>query len=405
MKMEFIRPFVVRFVVKIQRKERKMIMPRHGENIRKREDGRWEGRYPVYSEARRKQIYCSVYGRTYKEVKEKLAMRKSNFSNQNQNIAKKIHSQFQVPKDPAHILLSDVAGEWFAKVKETKKQSTYMKYTVIYTRYLEEPLKNISLHNLTNSFAEEIFPQTMSDSIRKSIYCVLNQILKFASQKYSVSVPNLRVPTAGERHRPIQVLTRGEQTRLFSVLCQETDIFKMAILLCLYTGLRLGELCALKWSDVDFGHKLIRVTGTVQRLPAESGPTKTVLTETMPKSEFSRREIPLSPGVVELLERFRDEGEYVFGGSKPLEPRTLQNHFKRMVREIGMGEKNFHMLRHTFATNCIEGGTDVKSLSEILGHSDVQITLNRYVHPSMDTKRKHINALSVFYGQIYGQVG
>lgn len=378
-------------------------MSRHGENIRKRADGRWEGRYGVYSESRGKQVYRSVYGKTYKEVKERLALHKAD--SQPGDMLKKSHLQSQAPQDPARILLSDAAREWLAKVKETKKQSTYVKYMVTYTNYLEEPLKNISLHKITNSFVAEIFSYPMSDSTRKSIYCVLNQILKFASQKYAVSVAALRVPISGERRRPVQTFTRGEQTQLFSVLCHETDIFKMAILLCLYTGLRLGELCALKWSDIDFDHRLIRVTSTVQRLPSEHGPRKTVLTETIPKSEFSKREIPLSPAVLKLLTRFKGNEEYVFGGRKPVEPRTMQNHFKRLIREAGMPDKNFHMLRHTFATNCIEGGTDVKSLSEILGHADVQITLNRYVHPTMDTKRKHIDALSVFYGQIYGQVG
>ena len=87
-----------------------------------------------------------------------------------------------------------------------------------------------------------------------------------------------------------------------------------------------------------------------------------------------------------------------------MEPRTMQNHFKQILAEAGVSDKNFHMLRHTFSTNCIEGGTDVKSLSELLGHSDVQITLNRYVHPSMDTKRKHLDSLCAFYGQIHGQI-
>lgn len=88
-----------------------------------------------------------------------------------------------------------------------------------------------------------------------------------------------------------------------------------------------------------------------------------------------------------------------------MEPRTMQYHFKKILKEADMCDTNFHILRHTFSTNCIEDGMDVKSLSEVLGHSDVQITLNRYVHPSMDTKRKYIDSLSVFYGQIYGQTG
>lgn len=180
--------------------------------------------------------------------------------------------------------------------------------------------------------------------------------------------------------------------------------FKKAILICLLTGLRLGELCALKWSDIDLENKVLTVNRTVQRLYTEGYKTTTILSETTPKSEYSRREIPLSDIVLELFLDIRNDKEYVFGGDKPLEPRTLQYQFKKILKAAKLPDKNFHILRHTFSTNCIEGGTDVKSLSEMLGHSDVQITLNRYVHPSMDTKRQYMDDLSKFYGQICGQV-
>ena len=127
--------------------------------------------------------------------------------------------------------------------------------------------------------------------------------------------------------------------------------------------------------------------------------------EMPPKSMHSKREIPLSASAADLLMKFENGKQYIFGGDKPLEPRTLQYHFKKLLKEAKLPDTNFHILRHTFSTNCIEGGTDVKSLSEILGHSDVQITLNRYVHPSLDTKRRYMDHLSAFYGQIYGQAG
>ena len=127
--------------------------------------------------------------------------------------------------------------------------------------------------------------------------------------------------------------------------------------------------------------------------------------EMAPKSGHSRREIPLSAAVLELLIRFRSDKEYVFGGDKPMEPRTMQYHFKKILKEAGGTDMNFHILRHTFSTNCVEDGMDVKSLSELLGHSNVQITLNRYVHPSMEVKRRYMDSLSAFYGQIHGHAG
>ena len=362
-------------------------MARHGENIRKRADGRWEGRYPVYSEEKEQRVYRSVYGRTYREAKEKLAARKSGLNGKELTMGE-------------GILLAQAAQEWMDEIRDTRKKSTYLKYRFIYDTYLKEDLGLVEIHKITDQFVRERLPEALSDSIRKSIYCVLNQILKAASKKYSTPVVPLRNPVAGLRNKPVEVLNRKEQTELFSVLCSKTDRSKMAVLLCLYTGLRLGELCALKWSDIDFENRVMIVNRTVQRLYMEGQRTKTILAETDPKSQYSRREIPLCIPALELLVRFRDSREYIFGGHKPADPRTMQNHFKRIVTEAGLGKKNFHILRHTFATNCIEGGADVKSLSEILGHSEVQITLNRYVHPSMDTKRKHMNALSVFYGQI-----
>ena len=124
------------------------------------------------------------------------------------------------------------------------------------------------------------------------------------------------------------------------------------------------------------------------------------LLESDPKSDCSRRIIPVSGSLLQLLGTIRSDESYIFGGDKPLEPRTMQYQFKRILREALISERNFHILRHTFATNCVEKGIDVKSISEILGHSDVKITLNRYVHPTMDAKRLQLEQLILFYNQI-----
>ena len=179
---------------------------------------------------------------------------------------------------------------------------------------------------------------------------------------------------------------------------------KAAILLCLFTGMRLGELCALKWSDIDCKNRTVTVNRTVQRISATGHISKTILMETSPKSESSKRTIPLTDPVLERLRKLKGDKPYIFGEDKPLDPRTMQQRFKRLLKEAGVDDRNFHTLRHVFATNCIENGMDVKALSEILGHADVKITLNRYVHPTMDTKRQQLGILSDYYGQICGQV-
>lgn len=382
-------------------------MARHGENIRKRKDGRWEGRYPVYSAEKGKQVYCSVYGRTYEEAREKLTTKK-NLLKATSGVGEKVcGNRTQIPRcnTPNEIAFTEAAQDWLAQVREKRKPSTYVKYSLVYQSHIEKIFEGTALSEMTDFFVKEKLPGHLSDSVRRSIYCVLNQILRFVAARYSLAIPPLKKPASEMRGKPVKVLSKNEQKQMLSVLYKDMNLFKLAVLSVLFTGLRLGELCALKWTDIDFENKILTVNRTVQRLYSEGGETKTILTETAPKSEHSRREIPLSATVLELFIKFRSDKEYIFGGDKPMEPRRMQYHFKKILKEAGVPDTNFHILRHTFSTNCIEDGIDVKSLSEMLGHSDVQITLNRYVHPSMEAKRRYMDSLSAFYGQIYGQAG
>lgn len=485
-------------------------MARHGENIRKRKDGRWEGRYAMYSTVKGRKVYISVYGNTYKEVKEKMVLQRGGMKDPEQGgpvserdlqgsdgtagFAETRQDRYLEEAELGKLLFGDMAEEWLATVKAIRKPSTYVKYSVICHRHLKGPFSDLYITDINGTLVKEHIDPALSASSQKSIYCVLNQILRATSKKYLLALPDIKRDEETPRKKPVEVLSRNEQKRLFPLLYRQITPCKMAVLLCLHTGLRLGELCALKWEDIDLEDGLLTVNHTVQRLYREGYGTKTILFVTSPKSEHSKREIPLSEEMVEMLrrahgniaqdgrldsdrsgdDRSSDEGsgdsrpggrrsngggsddsrpdgrqsddggsddgrpggrrsdgggsddsrsgdrrsgdgrsadsrsgsekrQYLFGGQKPLEPRTLQNHFKRFLKEAQLPNKNFHILRHTFATNCIEGGVDVRSLSEILGHSDVQITLNRYVHPSMDTKRRYIEGLSVFYGRIHGQ--
>ncbi len=368
-------------------------MARHGENISKRKDGRWEGRFMAFHKKKGKKAYRSVYGQSYEEVRMKMTLQKNLLE---------IHTPETQPL--SDLRCCDLVREWLEEVKSRRKQSTYLKYDAVCRTHLAPFLQGVMLSDLTNAFVAANLSIHLSDSVRKSVYCVLNQIVKYASRQYAVTVPVLRNTTSEIRKKTIHVLAQSEQKRLLGVLYHDIDRFKLALLVCLFTGLRLGELCALKWSDIDVDNRMLMVARTVQRLPVEGQKTKTALVETSPKSETSRREIPLSDTVFSLLMQFQEHKEYIFGGDKPLEPRTLQNHFQKLIKEAALEDKNFHMLRHTFATNCVEGGMDVKSLSEILGHSDVQTTLRLYVHPSMDTKRQGMNQIAQFYDQIRGQI-
>lgn len=369
-------------------------MSRHGENIRKRKDGRWEGRYAVYSEEKKKKIYHSIYGKSYEEVKEKLFSKK--------NSLKVETLLFEEGKYTENILFSIAAEEWLVEIENKNKRSTCVKYNFIYKKYLYTSFGNYRVNEINNQIIQKFISQELSESITKSIYCVINQILSYTSKRYGVALIKLNKENQKVKHKPVEVLTKIEQTKLFSILYYNTDVYKAAIILCLHTGLRIGELCALKWEDIDLENKLMYIQRTVQRIAVCKKEKKTELLETAPKSEYSKREIPISKYIVELLLSFNHDKKYIFGGNKPMEPRTLQYHFKKYLQDAKIPNKNFHVLRHTFATNCIEGGSDVKSLSEILGHSDVQITLNRYVHPSIEAKRRYLEILSRIYGQFCG---
>lgn len=377
-------------------------MPRRGDNIRKRTDGRWEGRYRVISEDGRKR-YLSVYGKTYGEVKEKISAEMYLSGRADSAVLQPV----QISGNPqvCDIDFCVLMEEWLGEVEQNRKYSTYVKYKKLYTCHIQNVFSSDKLSQMTNGYIQtHLAALEISDATRQNVLAVMKQALRYAEKQYGYPMPSLMGCTMQKRPHSIEVMDRMEQIRLIQFLNSDMDISKAGIYLCLFTGIRLGEVCSLKWADIDQNRGLLHVNRTVQRIESKEGPTKTVLLESPPKSVFSKRIIPMSDSLLSLLIKFKREGqEYVLQKNRPMEPRTYQNHFKKYLKQINAPNYNFHVLRHTFATNCVDSGMDIKSLSEILGHSNVQITLNRYVHPSMDTKRKYLNALSAEYGQICGQ--
>ncbi len=381
-------------------------MGRHGENIRKRSDGRWEGRYKVFDENKGRSIYRSVYSRSYEAVKEKLS--KAKFELTCEKEVKDAKEALKAADSHITLLFAQAAEEWLGEVAERRKYSTYVKYRTVYQTHLAKAagqcqISGTGFFQLSTKIFDHLSEENLSESLKKSIGCVANQILSFANRNYSAGVPLLERPSVKLKKGNVKTLTKAEQARLLSHIYQETDRSKIAVLLCLCTGLRLGELCALQWEDLDIKSMTITVNRTVQRIAVAEGSTKTVLLETEPKSESSKRSIPITAEMLCLLMQLKESQPYIFGREKPLDPRTMQYRFQKFLREAKIDSRNFHILRHTFATNCVENNMDVKALSEILGHADVKLTLNRYVHPTMDSKRKQIEMLLDFYGQICGQ--
>lgn len=161
-----------------------LFMSRHGENIRKRKDGRWEGRYLIYSQEKERKIYRSVYASTYEEVRSKLTIQKNLLT----NAALETESSICLYR----VKFSDAAEQWLEEIKTGHKPSTYIKYRTVYRSHIEQPFKDSILSEITNKYVNEKISNHLSDSVCKSVYCVLNQILKFVYRKYQMAIPMLK---------------------------------------------------------------------------------------------------------------------------------------------------------------------------------------------------------------------
>lgn len=231
------------------------------------------------------------------------------------------------------------------------------------------------------------------------ILSLIRNILKFAVRKEHI------IPCDGTsiqiKNTPSQmrIFSKSEQEQLCQYLYEYITTCNIGTLICLFTGLRIGEICALRWEDFSEKEQTICVHQTLQRIQTKDTPErKTKIIITLPKGMCSLRTIAIPDALSEILAQYRRvEKGFVFTNSDAIfvDPRTMQNNFKKALEASGIEDTNFHTTRHTFATRCIELGFDVKTLSEILGHATVNITTNRYVHPTMDLKRENMEKLSV----------
>lgn len=239
----------------------------------------------------------------------------------------------------------------------------------------------------------------LSSKTVSDVLSIIKAVLKFSfRRKHTIDQSAMDV-SVKLKSGQLRILSPQETALLIEKLLGNKNLTSIGILICLFTGIRIGELCALTWGDVSFETETIHIHKTMQRLQTSMENKKTKIFISEPKSQCSIRDIPL-PSV--LLKRLPEAGtpdSYILTGSpyKYIEPRTMQNHFKKILAECKIDDANFHTLRHTFATRCVEGGFDIKSLSEILGHANVNITLNRYVHPSMKSKKKSMEMISEIF--------
>lgn len=369
-------------------------MPKKGENIYKRKDGRWEGRYIKSRTESGKIIYGYVYARSYRETKEKQKAKIASYTSQ---IANKNEHVF-----------SNIASEWFESIKLHTKTSTQNKYHNMLTNYILPEYGNQPFSTITYEFIEAhckfllesggkkgngLLPKTVSD-----VLAIIRNISKFAIRKGIYVANDANAVQIRQDIKPMRVLNKAEQSQLCEYILKKPEACSIGILVCMFTGLRIGEICALRWEDISFSDQSIYIHHTLQRIQMHRGHgAKTEVVVTTPKSSCSIRKIPLPDEILEILVLNKKASSgYVLTNDeyKFIEPRTMQNKFKKILKAVGIENANFHALRHTFATRCVELGFDVKSLSEILGHATVNITMNRYVHPTYEMKKKNMQKLS-----------
>ena len=370
-------------------------MAKQGENIYCRKDGRWEGKY-IKNRINGKIRYGYVSGRSYEEVLFKKRKKLQSRGDDNVNAT-------DMP-----LSISNLSAEWLEARRHTFKQTTYEKYSDLLEHYILPKYGHWSVADITRdeilAYLDDLMREGgtkkagLSPKSAQGIVSVLRLVLNYASENRHISVADLGRIRIKHSKRPLRVLTKNEQKQLENGLAEQMDLCGLGIMTCLYTGIRLGEVCALKWKDVRLQEDMLDIHATMERVRTRENPNRrTEIIITPPKSDCSIRCIPLPANLQVLMENMKcPEDTFFLTGQTDafIDPRTMQNRFKVLLDRSHIENVNFHALRHTFATRCIELGFDVKSLSEILGHANVNITMNRYVHPTMDLKQQNMNRLA-----------
>ncbi|WRS27980.1 site-specific integrase [Oscillospiraceae bacterium MB08-C2-2] len=363
-------------------------MSRKGENIYKRKDGRWEGRL-LKPDGR----YQYFYAKSYREVRIK--MREAPKHNVNKNTKAECNKL-----DAADLFETWLTGSALNRVKPSTYESYYYciyGYVIPHFSLADNrEMTSLSIARFVNKVANNA---SISETYRKKILSIfklaLREICKSIPESASlieaVTLPKVIAP------KEISIFSIKEQRLIEHTVESSKNKKALGILICFYTGIRLGELCALKWRDIDFEAGTVCIRRTVSRIRNfDEGNCKTLLHVGTPKSRSSLRKIPLPTFLISLLNNMHpslmnDDCYILTGNSEPYDPRIYQRQYKKILTQAGVTDRKFHTIRHTFATRALELGVDIKTLSEILGHSNVSITLNVYAHSLMEHKKAAID--------------
>lgn len=297
--------------------------------------------------------------------------------------------------------INQITEEWKEEKKKYVKKSTYAAYQLLIQNHIKPYFGDLYEVNeeKVQQFVFDKLDAGLSEKTIRDIIIVLKMILKFGIKNGYLEYIQIdaKFPSKQEK-KELDVLSKADQKKFMEHLRNNFTFKNLGIFICLSTGMRIGEICGLRWCDVDTAEGAIKVRHTLQRIYIIEGETRhTELLLDTPKTANSVRDIPMSSELLKMLKSLNkvvNENYYVISNDiKPIEPRTYRNYYKKLCKQLDIPELKFHGLRHSFATRCIESKADYKTVSVLLGHSNISTTLNLYVHPNKEQKKKTIDKM------------